>query len=676
MAKQVFAFAEYIFDCDTGTLTRKNRGTRLPEKTARLLEVLLERANTLVSREELRQKLWPGEEFLDYDQGINVAVNRLRNVLRENSRKPQFLKTIPKRGYSFCGDVRLVPLEASLSRTPESSFVLPTLELPALEIVVAPEPAAQPEIESPREWNLPVLAVVAEPVASLTAPVPPPAPRRWPWVVALLGTVVLIALAAVLLLRLPKAAPHLLRLGIAPLRVVGDQQAKDVAEGFRLELSDAVSRLPRVQVPAAEAFVTANAVDIPRISRDLNLDDLLLGSIAKQGEQYDLKFELVRATDATHLASFEYSGPQKDLPEICERLQQDIFHYLQSNAVTLQTIKGSTNDAQAYELYLQGEYHMLERDPGSLDRSLSEFRQATARDPNFAAAYAGLATAYLKLSAYDTDPRDGLLSKAESFAQRAVKLDPLLAQAHAVLGCTAYKQDRDFSRGEAELRNAIRIDPTQAAYRDWLSVLLVEEGRFDEALEQLNLAQTNAPFWPSVYAMQGMVALYARRDTTAIQAAKRYVDLLPNLPIAHNTMAWVYFETGHYKDAIDEWRQMAMLQNDQARVALENEGVEIFRTRGIRAYAELRLNAIQNKRGTGQANDFSPAEWYACAGKGDQALVELERLAAANDPYMLHVGVDPIFDSLHRDTRFLAILAKSGLMIPPSLRNANSHLCE
>ena len=106
MPKQVFAFSEYTFDCDTGTLTRKKRDTRLPEKTARLLEVLLERANTLVSREELRQRLWPGEEFLDYDQGINVAVNRLRNVLRESSRNPHFAFTrivAPSTGHSSAG---------------------------------------------------------------------------------------------------------------------------------------------------------------------------------------------------------------------------------------------------------------------------------------------------------------------------------------------------------------------------------------------------------------------------------------------------------------------------------------------------------------------------------------------------------------------------------------------
>jgi len=672
MAKQVFTFAEFTFESDTGTLRRKNRRLHLSEQTARLLGVLLERANDLVSREELRHALWPDEEFLDYDQGINVAVNRLRNVLREGSRNSHFIKTIPKRGYSFCGEVRRIPPDAGdTTGSPRHASAVPE----------APAPRRTPEVgaENPQ----PVEFASAATPASLGGPAAVDASGRglgsgfrWAWLALPAAIVLLTAGAWVVHMRPPKASAQVLRLGIAPMRVRGDPEATALGESFRLELSDAISKLPSVQVPAVGAFGTSNEVDIPRISRELNLDDLLLGSIVKQGDQYDLKFELLRAADATHLASFEYSSEKKDLPSICVELQRDVFHYLQSRATSLQTIKGSTNDAQAYDLYLQGVYHMFERDPASLDRSVSEFRQATVRDPNFAAAYAGLATAYLNLSAYDTNPRDGLISKAEENARHAIKLNPSLAEAHAVLGSTAYKQDRDFSRGEAELRNAIRIDPAQAVYRDRLSVLLVEEGRFDEALQQLDLAQTNAPFWPSVYAMEGLVGVYARRDATAIAAAKKYVNLLPNLPIAHNTMAWVFFETGHYKDAIDEWRQMALLQNDQARVDLETRGMETFRTKGIRAYAQLRLDAIQSKRGIGQVNDFMPAEWYACAGKRDQAMAELERLAASQDPYMLHAGVDPLFDSFHQDPRFIALLAKSGLTVPPALQKVNSHLCE
>jgi DNA-binding winged helix-turn-helix (wHTH) protein/tetratricopeptide (TPR) repeat protein len=648
MAKQVFTFAEFTFESDTGTLRWKNRRLHLSEQTARLLGVLLRQANSLVSREELRQVLWPGEEFLDYDQGINVAVNRLRTVLREGSRNSHFLKTIPKRGYSFCGEVRLIPLDAADS--PGLPHRLP--------VVSAPEPTPTSPSERPQPVALSSLATI-----SLLVDTPAVAAsgrrlgtsHRWLRLPLLLATVVPIAGAWMIHMRQPRPAAQALRLGIAPMRMQGDPQANDLGESFRLELSEAISKLPGVQVPAVGVFGTANAVDIPRISHELNLDDLLLGSIVRQGDEYDLKFELLRAADAIHLASFEYSGPRKDLPSICARLQQDVFRYLQSKSTTIQTIKGSTNDAQAYELYLQGVYHLFERDPSSLDRSLAEFHQATVRDPSFAAAYAGLATTYLNLSAYNTNPRDGLLGKAEEMARHAIKLNPSLAEAHAVLGSTAYKLDRDFSRGEAELRDAIRIDPAQAVYRDRLSVLLVEEGRFDEALEQLDQAQTNAPFWPSVYAMEGLVGVYARRDAFAIEAAKKYVSLLPNLSIAHNTLAWVYFETGHYKDAIDEWRQMALLQNDQARVDLETRGMETFKTRGIRAYAQLRLDAIQSKQGIGQVNDFMPAEWYVCAGKRDQAMAELERLTASHDPYMLHAGVDPLFDSFHQDPRFLAL---------------------
>jgi hypothetical protein len=158
-------------------------------------------------------------------------------------------------------------------------------------------------------------------------------------------------------------------------------------------------------------------------------------------------------------------------------------------------------------------------------------------------------------------------------------------------------------------------------------------------------------------------------------AARHYVELLPSLPIAHNTMAWVDFDTGHYEDAVREWRQMALLQGDGDRVRLEERRLEVLRTRGVRAYAELRLGAIGGPAAH-QVNDFNPAEWDACAGLREQALEELERMAAANDPFLLHVGVDPIFDSLHGDGRFVAILAREGVTVPPALKGVQSGVCQ
>jgi DNA-binding winged helix-turn-helix (wHTH) protein/Tfp pilus assembly protein PilF/TolB-like protein len=674
MTKSQFAFGDFTFDPDTGTLTRRHRGQHLPEQTSRLLSILLERANTLVTRDELRQVLWPNEEFLDYDQGINVAVNRLRAALRDDPRSPQFLKTIPKRGYSFSAKVTLVPRAVPLSRMDAAgaeSAVAATLTGVAGEAEAANAPAEETGSEVTPAPDL------------IYAPVWPVrrSPRSWPRTAIALAAIAAILIAAGLWIAHRRGvglSGQGVRLGIATLQVQGDPQAGSMGEGFRLSLSDAISRLPKVQVCAVDALRPARSgtFDLPFFSQ-ANVDDILLGSILKQGEDYDFKFELVRAADSVHLASFEYSGAKQDLPAIRDRLQHDIFYYLQSRAATVQAINGSTNDPEAYQFYLQGLQLMPPRSkPDTLRQAQAAFQQAIAHDSSFAGAYAGIATAYLRLSFYDTAGGDQPLHKAQDFARKAIKLDPVLAQAHAVLGFADYAQDWDFANAETELKTAIQLDSSQADYHDWLGMLFATQGRFDEGLQQVALAHANDPRWPSVYSMEGVLANFARRDDQAIAAGKTYLTLLPNLPLAHNTMAWIDFKAGRYEDAIGEWRQMAVLQNDAARIRFEDKGREALKTSGIRAYAQLHLDAIQSKNGTGQWNDFNPSEWYACAGKRDESIAQLEQLANDHSFYVLQIAVDPLYDSFHGDQRYLALLNRLGLRVPPTLAGVNSHLCE
>jgi len=669
MENHKFAFSDSIFDSRTGTLTRKNRDLHLPEQTARLLAVLLERANTLVTREELRTTLWPDEEFLDYDQGINTAINRLRNAIQDNSRSPQLIRTIPKRGYSFHGEVKRV----SSGLAESSSFLPGPLHAVASE---APSLLAMTD----RASATPSSAIEREPPNhSASSQILRSRRIGWRWV-AIAAALVFVVASGWLVwhTQASRSRPHPLLLGIAPLLVHGDAQTTELSDNFRLDITDALSRLPGVEVHAASTFGDEKQplLGLGSESRIGRIDQVLLGTIVQQGTNYDLKFELVRASDTIHLASFEYSGARQELPSIRDRLQQDLFYFLQSRTTTIQTTKGSTNDARAYDLYLQGSYRLFDRSPASLERALADFRQAIGSDPAFASAYAGMATAYLKLSAFDPSPETGNLRRAEDYARQALIIDPLLAQAHAVLGYSVFAHDWDFSQGERELRYAIRIDPTQADYRDWLSVLLVDQGRFDEGFQQLTVAQTDDPYWPSVYAMEGLMGVLARRSPEAIEAGKKYVALLPTLPIAHDTLAWVYFQSGRYQDAANEWKQMALLQNDPARVKLEEEGIRVLKTKGIRAYSLLRLEAIKRNRGTVQSNDFIPAEWYACAGKRDEAIAELSHMASTRNQYILGVAVNPLFDSIHSDPRFANLLKAVGLSLPDSVRNQNSRICE
>ena len=674
MTKSKYAFGDFSFDPDTGTLRRRNRDQHLPEQTARLLGILLERANSLVTREELRQVLWPNEEFLDYDQGINVAVNRLRAALRDDSRSPQFLKTIPKRGYSFSGKVTLVPRDAPTVVAAQPVFADPPENESRFE--------AQPELtDLTAAAAVPEIPFEATP-AQTSSPTEIAGLRNRRKLVVGLTTAAAFALIVVVWVVYRygvRQSEHVVRVGIASFQIQGNPEIDNLSEGFRLSLSDAISRLPKVQVCSFEALKPAQRriLDLPFSSQQLSLDDILLGSIVKQGDGYDLKFELVRAADSVHLASFEYSGAKQDLPAIRDRLQHDLFYYLDSRASTVQAINGSTNDPEAYRYYLEGLQLMPPRSSRkALREAQAAFQQALAHDPNFAGAYAAIATAYLRLSFYSTAGEDKPLHKAQDFARQGIRLDPVLAQAHAVLGFSDYAQDWNYAESESELRKAIQLDPSQADYHDWLGLLLATQGRFDEGLQQVSLAHANDPRWPSVYSMEGVLANFARRNQQAIDAGKTYLSLLPNIPVAHNTMAWIDFKAGRYQDAVAEWRQMAVLQNDAARIEFEDRGSQVLKAKGIRAYAKLRLDAANSKRGTGQWNDFNPSEWYACAGQREESIAQLEKLADDHSFYVLQIAVDPLYDSFHQDARYLALLNRLGLRVPPSLKGVNSHLCE
>jgi DNA-binding winged helix-turn-helix (wHTH) protein/tetratricopeptide (TPR) repeat protein len=649
-----------------------------------LLAVLLEKANSLVTREELRRALWPDDEYLDYDQGINTAVNRLRSVLRENPKNPQYLKTIPKRGYVFHGKVSLLPdqpSQAGMSAHQPVFLSSPIQHSENNPIPLKDSPASSSTLPS-SSWQAVSPPEAIELVGStLIAPASRGSLKRALQWAALSGFFVIVIFSAttwIVRKRVAHRAPNAIVLGVAPIQAEGGPEEDKIGESFRLSLIDVISQLPGVQVRAASAFANSKRaqLNIPTLSISLGLDDLLLGSVAAQGNTYDWRFELIRAPDAVHLASFEYSGTRAEFPSIRVRLQNDLFHYLQSRDSAVQSAKGSTNDAQAYESYLEGTYHTFDRSQESLNQAIEEFHAAVGRDPKFARAYAAMATACLKLSAYPTKSRESLGIQAQEYARQALRLDPTLAQAHAVLGFSLFSEDWDFIQGERELRYAISLDPTQADYRDWLSVLLTDQGRFDEAMRQIDLAHADDPHWPSVYAMEALMAAHAHLVSRSVGAGKKYVEMLPSLPIAHNTLGWAYFNVGQYRNAIGEWREMASLEGDQARVQLEDKGLAALNGGGIRAYARVHLDAIGTNRGTAQGNDFVRAEWYACAGKQDEALDELERTVSAHSDYSLGLAVNPIYDAYHHAPRFLKLLSKVGLSLPNSQVGIETHVCQ
>jgi tetratricopeptide (TPR) repeat protein len=255
---------------------------------------------------------------------------------------------------------------------------------------------------------------------------------------------------------------------------------------------------------------------------------------------------------------------------------------------------------------------------------------------------------------------------AKQLAQQASQLDPQLAEAHAALGDVALRSAWDFALGERELRRAIELDPHKATYHAWLSSLLVYEGRFDEALSEMDRAVADDPLWPLVYSMATYVAGMAHDNNLAIAYAQKYLSLVPDSPESHNQLGWAYFCAKRYDEALAEWQRMAEMDKDPARIALEERGSEAYHRGGIVDYALVRLEAIERRspETTRRGNDFDPAEWYAFSGQRDKAISALQQAVKDHNGVAILLAVNPMLDNLHDDPRFLSLLRQVGLALP------------
>ena len=664
MAKtELVSFLDFTFDPSSGDLLRGDRRVGMPKQTSRLLEIFLERPGSVVTRAELQELLWPEGEFLDHEHAINRVIADLRSVFRDNPKNPKYIRTVHKRGYRFLPKISAVPMATTgLSPDPEAE----TEE----DLPVAPWQVESSPVESS-------LSVVSPDSASLqqsdtflqTHHVRTQLLERYRWpLVAAVAVLLMLAVALGIYRDRPQpplAEANTISLGIAPFQSQG-LGAEEKGESFRLDLADALAQIPIVQIAATHSLnnITRDDNGIRSISEKLNLDMVLLGKFLIEGDRCKVQFELVRGRDSLHLASFQYEGSKDELAGIRDKLQRDIFLTLQGKGKSMQAIRGSTDDPQAYGEYLQGRELTRVREVTALSQALGHYQIAIQRDPKFAEAYAGMAVNHLALR-YFSNPVEHQ-NAAKRLAQQALQLDPELAEAHAALGDVALRSEWNFAVGERELRRAIELDPRKSTYHAWLASLLVYEGRFDEAMAEIDRAVADDPLWPLVYSMATYVAGMAHDNNRAIAFAQKYQSLVPDSPESHNQLGWAYFVAKRYDEALAEWGRMAEMDKDPARIALEERGREAYYIGGIQAYALVRIEAMErhSPETTRRRNDFDPAEWYAFTGQRDKAIAATERVVSDHDGAAILLAENPMLDNLHDDPRFVSLLHEVGLTLP------------
>jgi tetratricopeptide (TPR) repeat protein len=392
-------------------------------------------------------------------------------------------------------------------------------------------------------------------------------------------------------------------------------------------------------------------------TQNLDVEAILYTRLIRNGAFCNLRVEMVRNRDSTHLQSWHYSGTVAQLSSIREQMEADVFNYWRGGAAARRGEIGGTADPVAYELYLRARYHTQQRDPNAMLEAQKEYREAINRDPGFAKAYSGLALAMFISSDARADQ-----DQAERLALKAARLAPNLADAHAVLGNLYFLDDWRFKEGVRELRRAIALDPSEPSYRVWLALSVGNLGRFQEALSQIDVAEADDPYWPEIYQNEVVLGMDSHQPARMTAASDMLLRIKPESPSSYDARARVDWVLGRYAKAIADWRQVGVIEEDPARIALEDRGLEALRKSGPRAYARLRLDSLLRNRNSDASTDgFIAAEWYAYAGDREGCLQELTRLVDLRSEDAIDILVNPAYAPLHQDLRFQKLAAKLGL---------------
>lgn len=618
----ILRFAAFELDLRTGELRKKGVRVKLQGQPIQVLTLLLQRAGEVVSREDLRAAIWPSDTFVDFDNSLNTAVNKLREALGDSAEDSRFIETLPRRGYRF-----LVPV-ASQCEAAATTNGVPSRTLGRLQ------------------------------------------PRR---------TVLLGGVAAILLVGLIAAGAFYLgtRVPIRSIAVMpfanvsGDPNSEYLSDGITEGVIDELSRLPNIKVISrTSAFrYKKAAIEPKKVARELGVEALITGRVIQRGDKLSIDAELVDAREDSHLWGQDYNRTIDDTASIQQEIAQAVSEHLQVRLTSEQRrslAKSRATNPEAYQLYLKGRYHANLATANEFQKSIDYFRQAIDKDPGFALAYAGLADSYL-------DRAGGwlYLSPSESFpsakaaAMKALELDPTLAEAHAALAY-AMHYDWDWAGAEREFRRAIELNPNSADSRERYAEYLVTRGRFNESLVEARQAEVLDPLSLETVSEAGTVLLMARRYDESIAQYQKALDLYPNSSVIRALLGYAYALKRSYPQAIAEFAKIP--GQDKATTA-QNQFVasllgSVYALSGRRADALKIAQELTRLSSHAYISFYGPGAIYAALGDKDQAFRCLEKAYEQKFSELLYLAVDPILDGIRSDPRYTDLLRRIRLPQP------------
>jgi TolB-like protein/DNA-binding winged helix-turn-helix (wHTH) protein len=603
-----------------------------------LLNFLLASGGKVVTREELRQHLWPSGTFVDFEHGLNNSVKQLRAALGDSPIEPRFIETLPRVGYRFIAPVQMI----SQAVTDAAATA------PAPDGATGSNPASE--------------------VLPAETPLPLSSGGGWRWAIVLVAaTALVVAILAYVQFshsrERHKIASGRIMLAVLPFEnLTGDPSQEYFSDGLTEEMIAQLGHLDpgRMSVIARTSVMhyKNTTAQLPQIGQELGVQYVLEGTVRRDADRVRINAQLIQVKGQVPLWSRQYDRELRNLLALQSEIAGEVGEEIQlvlgdgrKAANTRTAIISPSTSYEAYDLYLKGRYFWNKRNAQSFRQAAEYFQLSINKDPNYAPAYAGLADTFALMSSYGYAPPAEFIPKARAAALKALQLDESLAGAHTSLAVIAQNYDWDWVTAEREYRRAIQLDPDYATAHQWYAECLGFEGRFDEAFAESERARKLDPLSLIISADYAALLYFARQYDRSIEQFRRVLEMEPNFPRAY-IVIFPLVEKGSFAEAladVDKWNQV--VDSPWPRAVQ----VYVYARSGQMTQARQSLQKLQHA----DKREFQDPAAMLMAQVGmdskDETFAWMQKCYDARCP-LTTLKVDPMYDPLRSDPRFQKFL--------------------
>jgi TolB-like protein/DNA-binding winged helix-turn-helix (wHTH) protein len=623
---ELYEFGPFRLDPKERKLVRGTELVALTPKVFDTLDLLVRNSGNLLERDELIRQLWP-ESFVE-DGNLSNNIFVLRKALGED---PQYIETVPKRGYRFVGAVRRL---SSANTMPSTDGSNGQLSYPMHA------PLSDGALRSRIRRVGPTFAVISLAVLAVAA-------IAWR-VFHGPGTS-------------RQGAPQIRSLAVLPLTNLSSDPEQDYfSDGLTEVLTTDLGKCSALRVISRTSTTQYKSTKktVPEIARDLNVDAVIEGTVLRSGNHIRMTVNLIQAHPEKHLWAESYEAEAGDIMNVQAAVALSVAREIQITLTPSERslLNSRTVNLAAQDLYFRGMYAWNSGTAEGTKNAVGYFQRAIESDPNYADAYVGLALAYAVWRPGLSGPHENM-PKAREAALKALALDETLSMGHSVLGSIELYFDWNWAGAEKEFKRALELDPNDYHTHNEYARLLVAVGRTDEALTHVRTAMSLDPFLPSDYVI--WINYLARRYDEALELAKTKSGLDPNNPWYHFDLALVYEQTGRPTESVEEYLKFENLSGTEPQTIARLR--QAYEKSGPGGFWKRRLEEYRRAAKSQYVSNGMVAAACLRATERECALESLEKAFHERDDLMINLNVDPAFDGIRTDPRFRDLVHRVGL---------------